>query len=340
MEENMFDDVLRKLRQLEHGTKVSIRLELDDKGYLDRKCPSDDCGITFKVMFEDWRDIVRDKEVFCPLCRHDAKASEWNTPEQSEYIRKIGTAYIQKELGHAFQSDAQRFNRSQNRNSFIKMSMSYKSGHIPIPVPANAADIMTQEFTCEECNCRYASIGAAFFCPSCGHNSILDTFANSVETVTKTLAAIPAIRAALTDSIDENVAEDSIRHICENGLVKIVSSFQRYAEACFHKLPNSRSFTVRRNLFQRLAKSDAIWRDATGTGYTNLIDNDEYQMLSLYFQQRHVLAHLDGIVDQQYIDRSNDQRFDVGQRLIVTETNVSKLATVINKLATGLVALT
>ncbi len=336
----MFDDVLRKLRQLEHGTQISIELELDDKGYLDRKCPSHDCGTTFKVMFADWRDIVRDEEVFCPLCRHDAKASEWKTPEQKKYIRKVATSQIHKELGQAFQSDARRFNRSQNRNSLFKVSMSYKPGHIPVPVTANAADVMTQEFTCEVCNCRYASIGAAFFCPSCGHNSILDTFANSIETVKKTLEAIPAIRIALTDSIDKNVAEDSIRHICENGLVKIVSSFQRYTEACFLNLPNSGSFTVRRNLFQNLVESDSIWRGATGTGYTNLIDNDEYQMLSLYFQQRHVLSHLDGIVDQQYIDRSNDQRFDVGQRLIVTESNVAELATVIKKLASGLGALT
>ena len=335
----MFDDVLRKLRQLRHGTRLSVDLELDDKGYLDRMCPSDDCGINFKVMFEDWRNIVRDEEVFCPLCRHDDKASEWTTPGQSGYIRKVATAYIQKELGQAFQTDARRFNQSQDRRSFIKMSMSYKPEHIPVPVPANAADIMTQEFTCGECNCRYASIGAAFFCPSCGHNSILNTFANSVETVTKTLDAILTIRAALTDSVDENVAEDSIRHICENGLVKIVSSFQRYAEASFHKLPNSESFIVRKNLFQNIVESDAIWRDATGTGYTNLINSDEYQMLSLFFQQRHVLAHLDGIVDQQYIDRSSDYRFDVGQRLIVTESNVAKLATIINKLSSGLVEL-
>jgi uncharacterized Zn finger protein (UPF0148 family) len=337
---NVFDDVLRKARQLERGVQVPIELELDNNGYLDRVCPSDECGTNFKVMFEDWRDIVRDEEVFCPLCRHDAKSTEWNTPEQAEYIQQAATAYVQKQLGQAFRSDARRFNRSQDRNSFIKMSMSYKPGHIPVLVPANAADIMTQEFTCDECNCRYASIGAAFFCPACGHNSVLDTFANSVQTVQKTLAAIPAIRDALTDSADENVAEDSIRHICENGLVKIVSSFQRYAEACFQKLPNAGSFTVRRNLFQNLSESDAIWRGATGTGYTDLLDNNEYEMLSLYFQQRHVLAHLDGIVDQQYIDRSNDHRFDVGQRLIVKESNVSDLATVIEKLAAGLVALT
>lgn len=331
---------MRKLRQLERGVQVPIDLELDDNGYLDRVCPSDDCGTNFKVKFEDWRDIVRDEEVFCPLCRHDAESGEWNTPEQAEYIQQAATAYLQKELSQAFRSDARRFNRSQSRDSFVKMSMSYKPDHIPVPVPANAAGIMTQEFTCDQCNCRYSSIGAAFFCPSCGHNSVLDTFANSVETVRKTLAAIPSIRAALIESADENVAEDSIRHICENGLVKIVSSFQRYAEACFHKLANAGSFTVRRNLFQNLQESDTIWRDATGTGYTDLLDAKEYDTLALYFQQRHILSHLDGIVDQQYIERSNDRRFDVGQRLIVTDANVADLAAVIDKLAASLLGLT
>ena len=336
----MFDDVLRKLKKLELGVQVTIQLELDDNGYLDRVCPSDECGTNFKVMFKDWRSIVRDEQVFCPLCRHDAESTQWNTPEQAEYIKNASTAYVQKQLAQAFKSDSRKFNRSQDRNRFIQMSMSYKPGHIPIPVPANAADIMTQESQCVECKCRYSSIGASFFCPSCGNNSVLDTFANSVKTVQKTVAAIPAIRTALTEVADENVAEDSVRHICENGLVKIVSSFQRYAEACFLKLPNAGSFNIRRNLFQNLTESDAIWRDATGTGYTDLLDNTEYEMLTLYFQQRHVLAHLDGIVDQQYIDRSNDRRFDVGQRLIVTESNVTDLAGVIEKLAGGLVALT
>ena len=336
MEATVFDDVLRKLRQLERGVQVPIELDLDDNGHLDRVCPSDDCGTNFKVMFEDWRDLVRDEEVFCPLCRHDAESSEWNTPEQAEYIQQAATAYLQKELGKAFQTDSRKFNRSQDRNAFIKMSLSYKPGHIPVPIPTNAADIMTQEFTCDECGCRFSSIGAAFFCPSCGYNSVLNTFANSVATVQETLEAISAIRSALTEATDENVAEDSVRHICENGLVKIVSSFQRYAEASFNKLPDAGSFTVRRNLFQNLADSDSIWRDATGTGYKDLLNDDEYELLSLYFQQRHVLVHLDGIVDQQYIDNSSDHRFDVGQRLIVAKSSVVELTTVIKKLADGL----
>ncbi|MBA7535445.1 hypothetical protein ES705_27701 [subsurface metagenome] len=336
----MFDDVLRELRRLKRGVKISIDRELDDNGYLDRLCPSGECGTHFKVMFEDWRDIVRDEIVYCPLCRHDAESSEWNTPEQTEYIQKATTAYVQKQLGRAFRSDSRKFNTSQSRNRFIQMKMSYRPGSTPIPVPANATDIMTQEFACEECNCRYSSIGAAFFCPSCGHNSVLDTFANSVETVKKTVSAIPAIRDALVSFANKNVAEDSIRHICENGLVKLVSSFQRYAEACFHKLPNASQFNVRRNLFQNLRESDAIWRDATSTGYTDILSAAEYKALSMYFQQRHLLVHQDGLVDQQYIDRANDHRFDVGQRLNVTESKVSELEAVIEKLASGIGALT
>jgi hypothetical protein len=335
----MFDDVIRELRNLERGVQVSIELAVDENGYLDRLCPSDECGTHFKVMAKDWRDIVRDEVAYCPMCRHDAKGSDWNTPEQIAFIEKTGLAYLQKQLGRAFQNDSRKFNSSQKRNSFISMSMSYQPGRIPTPIPAEATDVMTQEFACEECNCRYSSIGAAFFCPSCGHNSVLETFANSVKTVKETIAAIPVIRQALVDSVNKDIAEDSIRHICENGLVKIVSSFQRYAESCFDKLPNAKQFKVRRNLFQSLSESDTIWRDATSTGYTDILSNVEYQSLTVYFQQRHVFSHQDGIVDQQYIDRANDHRFDINQRLIVSESSVSELAVIIEKLSTGIAAL-
>lgn len=335
----MFDDVLRKVRELERGVQVPIQFELDDNGFLDRVCPARNCRASFKVKFDDWRDIVRDEEVFCTLCRHDADSTEWNTRCQKRQIEQAAQAFVQDVIGRAMQSDSRRFNRSQSCGGFIKISMSYKPGIVPVPVPAKAAAIMTQDFTCEECQCRYASIGAAFFCPACGHNSVLDTFSNAISTVGETIAAIPEIYDTLKQTTDENVAEDSVRHICENGLVKIVSSFQRYAEACFLKLSNAGSFKVRRNLFQNLTESDDIWRRAVGTGYTDILTFSDYQRLSLYFQQRHVLSHLDGIVDQQYIDRSRDRRFDAGQRLTVCDSQVLELSRIAETLASGLAGL-
>ncbi len=245
-----------------------------------------------------------------------------------------------KQLDGAFSSDARRFNSKQSRDSLISIKLSYRPGIVPIPLPAQATDVMTQEFTCEECSCRYSSVGAIFFCPACGHNSVLDTFVNSVETVKETIAALPMIRKAIESSSDVNVAEDSIRHICENGLVKIVSSFQRYAESCFQKLQNASQFNLRLNLFQNLDDSDAVWRDATSTGYTDILTDEQYSSLIMYFQQRHLLAHRDGVVDQLYLDRTGDHRLAAGQRLIVAESSISDLASVIEKLAAGIEEIT
>ena len=332
----MFDNLLRGIESLSRGTTVPVTIKLDDNGNIDRICPSDECRTLFKIMFEDWRDIVSDEVVYCPLCRYEASSTEWNTREQSEYLKDVAFSHIQKEVGRALQKDAREFNSRQNRKSFIQMSMSYKPSHLTIPMPAEATAILTQEFHCPECSCRYSTIGAAFFCPSCGYNSTLDTFANAIETVKKTTNALPVLRQSLFESHDENVAEDSVRHICENGLVKLISCFQRYSEDSFHQLANSRQFNVRQNLFQSLSDGDSIWRRATSTGYREIVSEEEYRALTIFFQQRHLLAHRDGIVDPHYISRANDRRLSVGQRLTVSETNVTNLATIVEKLAGGL----
>lgn len=192
---------------------------------------------------------------------------------------------------------------------------------------------MTQEFQCIECSCRYTSIGTAFFCPACGYNNVIETFSKTLETVQKTVDAIPALRQTLTELQDENIAEDSVRHILENSLCKIVASFQKYAESCFMRLPDSGQFNLRRNLFQRLDESNLLWKEATSIGYTDTLSVGEYQTLNMYFQQRHLLEHQDGIVDQTYIDRSKDNRFAIGQRLVVSDSSVSEIISILEKLS-------
>ena len=64
-----------------------------------------------------------------------------------------------------------------------------------------------------------------------------------------------------------------------------------------------------------------------------MLTDDEYRRLIIYFEQRHVLEHQDGIVDQEYISRANDSRFAAGQRLVVTEGYVLDLVSIIEKLS-------
>ena len=332
----MFEEILRELRGLENGVEIPITLEIDDQGYLDRDCPSEDCGATFKVLFKDWREIVTDEVVYCPICRHENAASEWNILEQDEYICNTALGYVQKKVGDAFRRDSMRFNSTQSSGSFIQMRMSYKPGLAPIAIPASAAAIMTQVFQCEQCNCRYASIGAAFFCPACGHNSVIETFGNTMVTVENTIEGLAVFRSSIVEAFGTNVAEDTVRQLLENSMVKLISSFQRYAEASFLNLPNSSAFAIRMNLFQSMAESDDLWRKATSTGYSDILSSAEFHELSIYFQRRHLLAHRDGIVDQVYINRTGDCSLKAGQRLRIKGNDVLSLVRLLRKLADGI----
>jgi hypothetical protein len=118
---------------------------------------------------------------------------------------------------------------------------------------------------------------------ACGRNSAKTTFAQAVETVRASVASLDAIKAAVKAGANDDVATDTARHILENGLVKLVASFQRYAEAAFHSLPNAGSFTVRRNLFQNLDESSALWRSATGKGYDDFLDASDLSALKIFW---------------------------------------------------------
>jgi hypothetical protein len=110
----MFDETLRFLRRL-NGTRIAISLPLDDEGYLDRQCPHKECGAEFKVLFEDWRDKVPDERAYCPLCRHEAAGSEWNTPDQQRHIETAARDYVARALNKGLARDAQNFNARQPR---------------------------------------------------------------------------------------------------------------------------------------------------------------------------------------------------------------------------------
>jgi hypothetical protein len=277
----VFDKLLRELKAMERGVQISVPVEVDDDGYLDRRCPSKVCQAGFKVLHDDWKHKVRDEVAYCPICRHDSQASDWTTPEQDQYFADAALSHFQGIVDSALREDTRRFNARQPRGGFISLSASYRPGSPIIAVPPDAADRLRQHFVCEACSCRYSSIGAAFFCPACGHNSATSTFARAVEVVRTSVASLGDIRNAVQQATDEDAAADTGRHILENGLVKLVASFQRFAEVTFQALPNASSIKVRKNLFQNLGESSATWRDATGKGYEDLLTAPELAELGV-----------------------------------------------------------
>lgn len=327
----MFDKILNEIKKLENGVKFPVKLPVDDDGYFDRSCPEESCRSEFKVLFQDWQEKVSDEKVYCPICGYEAPSDEWNTDEQHEFIKAIAVAHVQDVIHSALTEDSIRFNRSQ-RPGFVQISMSIKRGTNPTIVPVEAAKVMRQQFTCDNCGCHYASIGAAFFCPACKYNSAVLTFNKTIEMVKKIVALTPSIRSTLAKEFDDDLAQDSVRNMLEDNLIRLVGAFQQYANCLFDQLPNESSFKRRKNIFQNLAESSALWQIAVGKGYENMLLASELDDLESLFQKRHLISHRNGIVDQEYLDKTNDKTYSIGQRLVVQESTILLLADLLSKL--------
>lgn len=331
----MFDELLRELKKLEAGTLVPVQIPVDDDGYFDRQCPAEQCRAFFKVLFSDWRDKVKDEQVFCPICRHESASTEWNTETQAEHIEATALAHLEETISRAMRVDTETFNRLQPRGGFISLRMSYRPRTTPVLVTPEAAEIMRRNHTCDECSCKFASIGAAFFCPSCGARSVIKTFEMEVAATRNTVQSLAALKESIVPIVGSDVAQDTCRTILENAQASLVGLFQHYAEELYLRVPNAPK--ARKNVFQNLAESSGLWKAAIGKGYEDLIGKSALDNLNRLFQQRHLIAHKGGVVDAEYVSKSGDMSYATGQRLVVTESSVLRLADLVGDLGKSLV---
>jgi uncharacterized Zn finger protein (UPF0148 family) len=309
---------------------MEVSIPLDSDGYLDRECPHEECESEFKVFADDLREKVCDEGVFCPVCGHTADSGQWYTQNQEEHLTQIAMREAMNEFDN-FMHDS--INQHQPRNGFGSVSIKYTSSALPIVMPIEAAELMLQRYDCEKCGCRYAAVGAAFFCPACGHNSARSAFEDTMQAIRKTVKSLNGVRTTLEDNLDRDTAANTIRHILEGSLVKIVASFQRFAEATFQALPAASKMKLPRNVFQRLDDSSQLWKDAIGKRYEDMLSRVEWTDLQRLFQQRHILEHQDGVVDQRYIEKLGDTTYQSGQRLVIKPDFILYCCDLVSKLA-------
>lgn len=326
----MFEETIRALKKL-GDEQSAVSISADDENYFDRECPAQECLAQFKVLMEDWKNKVRDEEVFCPFCGHAADAQKWWTQEQLNHVRGVAAACIEGAIGGALRIDAQKFNQRQNKGGFISMSLRVGSRPQLVPIPYAAAAPMRLKITCGDCGCRYAVVGAAYFCPSCGANAAELVFDLTIQGIRQSLEAVDAIRAAIPDA---DTAENTCRLIVESALQNVVTAFQRNTEALYARvMPTTK---IRRNAFQNLTEGSDLWVAAIGHGYDQHLVTVELEQLTTVFQQRHLLAHTQGVVDDDYIRKTGDTRYKSGQRLVIKRESVAEALTLVERLTLGI----
>jgi len=328
----MFEDLIRTLQSL-NGRSVSVQIEADEKGYIDKQCPSEQCEFLFKVNEEDWANIFKNEAVWCPMCRHEAPTNQWFTIEQVEHSKSEALTVVKGEINNALQSGAEKFNRSQSRNSFISMSMKVSGGaQRTYTLPAKAAEVMQLEIQCENCSARFAVIGSAYFCPACGTNSIIRTYSDSLRKIRAKKDSEETIRQALVEAVGKDEAELTCRSLRETCLSDGVTAFQKYCEGLYESYGKTPF-----NAFQRIDDGSELWRSAVGQGYESWLSTEELSSLRVIYQKRHLLAHNEGLIDERYIEKSGDTTYKPGQRLVVSKRDIENMLELLEKLGKGLI---
>ncbi len=325
----MFENLQRELQRLARLQQIEVPLESDAEGYADKECPAEACLFQFKVHGEDWKNLVRDEEVFCPSCRHTAPSDSWFTTAQIEAAKEYAFGSVVNGLNSAIRADADASKRRQKRDSFLSITLEAKGGKDAVLMPVAAAEPMRLRTTCEACSCRYSYVGAAYFCPSCGQNSASHTFLQTLSTIRTAARLGPTLRTALGP--DE--AEVMTRTLLEKAMQDTVMSFQRLAEQLYERTGK----TARRNVFQNLDAGSELWAAEIGATYEDLLDAEAMKRLRICFQRRHLLAHQQGVVDSDYIARCGDSAYAVGQRLMIRDDEVLEFADLVERLGKALV---
>lgn len=324
----MFKNLLKELKKIELTSRIDIPIEADSEGYYDKECPAENCLFGFKVQGEDLQKLVSEEEMFCPACRHAAPFTSWYTRDQIERSKEYALKTLRGSIDEAMRRDARDWNHRQPRNSLLRMTLEVRGGSQAVLVPLAAAEPMRLRTAC---GCRYSYVGAAFFCPACGANSAEHTFRQTLGTVRAAAASGDALRKLL----DADQAEVVARSLLEKGVQDTVMCFQRLAEQLYARFPGAA--TPRRNAFQNLIEASNLWASAAGQAFDQMLAPDEMRKLRVYFQQRHLLAHCQGIVDADYVARSGDTVYAAGQRITIQPAAVLEFADLVERLGSAVI---
>jgi len=220
----------------------------------------------------------------------------------------------------------------------FSIEMSVDSGSPP-PIrvlPQYVEEKVRRTITCSNCSTIYAVYGASAFCPVCGPRA----------TLAMVIEAFEAVRTAL--SLEDHLPEDAreqaraigvFGNVAADTIKRVVTLFEVFARNQFVECVEAHVDALRkagRSIFQRLDDADDLFSEHAGLRLSGLVDVYTWARMLVIFQQRHVLVHRHGHVDDHYLQRVPTARQRVGQALVVTRKEAEQALDDFERLAQAL----
>jgi hypothetical protein len=331
-----FEKLQQEIQRIAGTHRVAVKVNIDDAGYFDRTCPHEPCGRGFKVLYADSEKFGDDG--WCVYCGHKAAGSEFATVAQADHFAAIAHDHAGQLLNDAMRNAAKATTRSTRRygGKYASVTITETAPVIPqraMPerIPPEAWAVMRVEAACERCECHFAGVGGCLFCPACGHRSADLTFGDGLRRIRDAFAKKSELEAA----IGADHATDIMSKMAESDIQALVTAFEAFAKDSFPRLAPTAPAPPR-NVFQNLARGSALWTQHGGRAFVAILTPEEHADLARFFQQRHVLAHNNGIVDEGYRVNTGDTAYEIGQRLAIKAEHALRMADLVEELVAGL----
>ncbi len=323
--QHQLPDGVSNFHQTSGSFEASVSIPVDEEGFFGRQCP--ECDGFFKMRVDQWEALPDDVLITCPYCGHQPEdPSDFTTPQQEE---RAMSALMSLAEQYAHQASRDVFRDLETpRLRPGQSGVEFRVSDSPLPPVRSVATYVEEKvrraITCDNCHSEYAVYGATAYCPVCGPRAATSTVLEAVECARRTLA----IEDALPDDPREQARADGIfDKLASDAVKESVTLFEVFARDQFSARVANHEQIVKqrgRGVFQRLDDIDAIFGQHCGTTISSLVASDVWLRLQTVFQQRHVLVHRQGIVDDEYVQRVPQARQQVGQRLVLNRADAEQ----------------
>jgi len=308
------------------GNRIDVAIKADEDGFIGRECPNPECRGYFKVTFGTGLQ-GKNLPCHCPYCGYIGSHNTFWSKEQVEYVQSIAHRQIMNAVYNDMKS--LEFKSKPPRGGFgIGFSIKLKPGR-PVPIRYYREKKLETKIVCNNCTLRYAIYGVFAFCPDCGIHNSLQILEMNLELFKK------QISLSLSNEVDDELKEILVNDALEN----IVSSFDGFGrEICKIRAGKSQNIEDAKNVrFQNLEQARRKILNLFGIDIKEAVDSDEWDFALKEFQKRHLLAHKMGVIDKEYLEKSQDTEAVIRRKIRLNNDEIIRLIGIIQKISNFMV---
>ena len=292
-----------------------------DGDYIGRQCPARGCKKYFKVKTSTG-SLTR--TCTCPYCGTTASPQSFHTKDQVEWGKSVVFREVEEEVYKSLRS--MEFEVKPPRGGFgVGMSMKVQRGPRP-RVRTYREKKLETEVTCSSCQHEFSIFGVYGYCPCCSKYNDLANLLQNLEVIEKMLSLV-----------EEQDDEGTRTTLLESALEACVGKLDGWGrEATRIALDKKESSDTSKGIsFQNLTGAAKNLRTKFDIDLHSLLEDEELQSLNRLLQKRHLVAHRSGVIDQRYVDATNDHSVPVGRKVRITCDEIRSVLPVISKLASS-----